>query len=50
MEVIKPYCYYSKGKLETIATKLRLEVENSRTRRMQAETVAESIADFLELN
>lgn len=50
MDVIKPYCYYSKGKLETIATKLRLEVENSRTRRMKAETIAESIADFLELD
>ena len=50
MDVIKPYCYYSKGKLETIATQLRLEVENSRTRRMKAETVAEDLADYLELN
>lgn len=50
MDVIKPYSYYSKGKLGTIATQLRLEVENSRTRRIRAETIAESIADFLELD
>ena len=50
MDVIKPYRDYSKGNLETIATQLRLEVENSRTRRMKAESVAEDIADYLELN
>lgn len=50
MEVIKPYRYYSKGNLELIATKLRVEVEKSRKRRIPAESIAETIADYLELN
>lgn len=50
MNVIKPYRYYSKSELETIASKLRCQVEESRTRRLQAESVAEGIADFLDLS
>lgn len=50
MEVIKPYRFYTRGNLELIATKLRVEVEKSRTRRIRAESIAETIADYLELN
>jgi Zn-dependent peptidase ImmA (M78 family) len=50
LNVIKPYRYYSQVELETLATKLRVKVEESRTRRLQAESVAEGIADFLELD
>ena len=50
MNIIKKYRYHSKVELETIATRLRLEVENKRKRRIKAESVAEDIADFLELN
>lgn len=50
MEVIKPYKYIPKENIENIATNLRKEVENSRKRRIPAESIAEAIADFLELN
>lgn len=50
MNIIKKYRYHSKVELETIANRLRLEVETKRKRRMKAESVAEDIADFLELN
>lgn len=50
MDVIKPYRFYTKGNLELIATKLRVEVEKSRKRRIRAESIAEAIADCLELN
>lgn len=50
MDVIKPYQYYSKGNLETQAAVLIGEFEKSRKRRIQAETIAESIADFLKLD
>ena len=50
MNVIKPYRYYSQVELETIAVNLRQQIENSRTRRIKAESIAEDIADFLELN
>lgn len=50
MEVIKPYRYIPKENIENIATNLRKEVENSRKRRIPAESSAEAVADFLELN
>ena len=50
MNVIKPYEYYTKGNLETISSRLLREVENSRSRRIPAESTAEAIADYLELD
>lgn len=51
MDVIKPYKFVSKVTLETIATELRLEVENNRRRRrLSADSVATGTADHLELN
>jgi Zn-dependent peptidase ImmA (M78 family) len=50
LDVIKPYKFISKKQLETIATELRQKVESSRTRRLSAESIAETIADSLELN
>jgi Zn-dependent peptidase ImmA (M78 family) len=50
LDVIKPYKYYSKENLETIATELRLEVEKSRKRRIPSECIAEAIADYLKLD
>lgn len=49
MDVIKPFRFYSKIELETIASKLRLQVEQSRRRRLKADSVAEGIADYLDL-
>ena len=50
MNVIKPFRRYSKAELETIASNLRQEVEQSRRRRLKADSIAEGIADFLELD
>lgn len=50
MNVIKPYRRYSKAELETIASNLRQEVEQSRRRRLKADSIAEGIADFLKLD
>ncbi len=51
MDVIKPYKFISKEQLETIASELRHKVESGRTRRrLSAESIAEGIADSLELN
>ena len=49
MNVIKPFRFYSKAELETIATKLRSQVEQSRRRRLNADSIAEGIADYLDL-
>lgn len=49
MKVIKPFRFYSKAELETIATRLRLQVEQSRRRRLNADSIAEGIADYLDL-
>ena len=49
MNVIKPYRRYSVDELENIASNLRLEVEQSRRRRLNADSVAEGIADYLDL-
>ena len=49
MNVIKPFRWYSKVELETIASKLRLKVEQSRRRRLNADSIAEGIADYLDL-
>ena len=49
MNVIKPYRRYSVDELENIASNLRLEVEQSRRRRLNADSVAEGIADYLAL-
>jgi Zn-dependent peptidase ImmA (M78 family) len=50
LNVVKPYRFYSKHEIETIASNLRHSVEQSRRRRLTAESVAEGIADFLELD
>lgn len=50
MQVIKPYRYIPKENIENIATNLRKEVENSRKRRIAAESIAEAIADYLDLS
>ena len=50
MNVIKPYRFYPKREIETIASNLRCSVEQNRRRRLTAESVAEGIADFLELD
>ena len=50
MPVIKPYSPISKVELETIATKMRSQVEKNRRRRLNADSIAEGIADSLELN
>ena len=50
MNVIKPFRWYSKVELETIASDLRLQVEQNRRRRLKADSIAEGIADFLELD
>lgn len=50
MDVIKPYKFIPKNLIETKAFELRQKVESSRTRRLSAESIAETIADFLELN
>jgi Zn-dependent peptidase ImmA (M78 family) len=50
LNVIKPYRFYPKQEIETIASNLRLQVEQSRRRRLTAESVSEGIADFLELD
>ena len=49
MNVIKPFSFYSKVELETIAAKLRLQVEQSCRRRLKADSIAEGIADYLDL-
>ncbi|WP_319421975.1 ImmA/IrrE family metallo-endopeptidase [Pleurocapsa sp. FMAR1] len=49
MNVIKPFRFHSKAELETIAAKLRSQVEQSRRRRLNADSVAEGIADYLDL-
>ena len=49
MNVIKPFRFYPKAELENIAAKLRLQVEQSRRRRLCADSVAEGIADYLDL-
>ena len=50
MDVIKPYKFIPKDRIERIATELRQKVESGRKRRLSAESIAETIADFLELN
>ena len=50
MDVIKPYKFIPKDSIERIATELRQKVELGRKRRLSAESIAETIADFLELN
>lgn len=50
MNVIKPYRFYPKQEIEIIATNLRCLVEQNRRRRLTAESVAEGIADYLELD
>lgn len=50
MNVIKPFRFYPKDELETIATELRLKVEQSRRRRLKADSIAEGIADYLDLS
>ena len=49
MDIIKPFRFYSKDQLEDIATKLRFQVEKSRRRRLNADSIAEGIADYLDL-
>jgi hypothetical protein len=49
LNVIKPFQFYSKAELETIAVQLRLQVEQSRRRRLNADSIAEGIADYLDL-
>jgi Zn-dependent peptidase ImmA (M78 family) len=50
LNVIKPFQKYSSVELETIASNLRLEVEQNRRRRLSADSIAEGIADFLDLS
>jgi Zn-dependent peptidase ImmA (M78 family) len=49
LDVIKPYRYLAKDKIENIATNLRLQVEKKRSRPLRADSVAEAIADELDL-
>ena len=49
MNVIKPFLFYPKIELETRASNLRQEVESSRRRRLKADSIAEGIADYLDL-
>ena len=49
MNVIKPFRFYSKAEIETIATRLRSQVEQSRRCRLNADSIAEEIADYLDL-
>ena len=50
MDVIKPYKFIPKDSIERIATELRQKVELGRKRRLSAESIAETIADSLDLN
>ena len=51
MDVIKPYKFIPKDSIETIASELRYKVESGRTRRrLSADSIAETIADSLDLN
>lgn len=50
MDVIKPYKYYAKNDLETMATQLRLEVEKSRKKRISAKYIDKAIANYLDIN
>ena len=50
MNVIKPYRFYPEQEIETIASNLRFSVEQNRRRRLSTESVAEGIADYLELD
>lgn len=50
MDVIKPYKFIPKNLIETKAFELRHKVESGRTRRLSAESIAETVADSLDLN
>lgn len=50
MDVIKPYKFIPKDRIERIATELRQKVESGRKkRRLSADGIAEGIADYLDL-
>jgi Zn-dependent peptidase ImmA (M78 family) len=49
LDVIKPYRWLKKEEIERMATKLRLQIQNKRQRRLKAKYMAETAADYLDL-